>query len=600
MFKLIKELFFLLDKKQRSNLYKLQVLVVLMACLELIGIASIGPFMALVSDMSLLDSNSYFKYIKEIFHPENQYGMLYIVGCLVLVALALSSFVSMVTTWYLSLFSFKTGAEMADRLYSYYLRQSWVFHSNTSSAKITKQLSTETTRITAHVILPLMQMNARIVLVCFIVSALFIFNPLVALSGALIFSLAYVFLYKVVKTRLKVNGESISNMSEVRFRIINEGLGGIKDILILNRSNDLINQFKKSGAEFSIANGENNALSLVPRYIMEFLAFGSMIGLILYLIKTNPSDLGSILPTLAVYGIAGFKLLPAIQQVYASMALVKGNIEAFQEIKPDLVASIQSEFKVNENINSSARMNCKKTISLNNVTFSYPGTEKNILDQLTMSFPVNSIVGVVGSSGSGKSTAIDMILGLISPSKGSLDIDGKAVSSETMRTWQNNLGFVPQDIFLSQGSIAENIAFGLEKENIDFNKVEQVIKFAKLEALINDLPEGIYSLVGERGVQLSGGQRQRIAIARALYTDSSILIFDEATSALDGVTEKLIMDAIHQFSGKKTIILIAHRIKTVSKCDVIFFLDKGKVTQQGTYDELLDTNESFREMANHA
>ena len=598
MFKLIRELFSLLDKKQKASLYKLQTLVVLMACLELIGIASIGPFMALVSDMTLLDSNRYFKYIYDFFQPSNQYDMLYIVGCLVLVALALSSLVSMLTTWYLSLFSFRIGTEIADRLYSHYLRQSWTFHSNTSSAKITKQLSTETIRITAQVILPLMNMNARIVLVLFIVSALFIFNPLVAISGAIIFSLAYIFLYKVVKTRLKVNGESISNMSEVRFRIINEGLGGIKDILILNRSSDLIKQFKKSGVEFSVANGENNALSLVPRYIMEFLAFGSMIALILYLIKTNPSDLASILPTLAIYGIAGFKLLPAIQQVYASMAVIKGNIEAFQEIKPDLIASIQSASQVN--IETDSRMVCNESISLHNVSFSYPGTDKKILDELTMSFPVNSVVGVVGPSGSGKSTAIDMILGLISPSKGSLNIDGKAVSMNNMRSWQNNLGFVPQDIFLSQGSIAENIAFGLDTENINFNKVQQVVKFAKLESLINDLPEGIHSLVGERGVQLSGGQRQRIAIARALYSDSSVLIFDEATSALDGVTEKLIMDAIHQFSGEKTIILIAHRIKTVAKCDVIFYLDKGKVIHQGTYNELLENNESFREMANHA
>lgn len=600
MFKLIKELFSLLDSGQRASLYKLQVLVVLMACLELIGIASIGPFMALVSDISLLDSNRYFKYIYEIVQPDNQYDMLYIVGCLVLAALAFSSLISMLTTWYLSLFSFRTGTEIADRLYSHYLRQSWTFHSNTSSAKITKQLSTETIRITAQVILPLMNMNARIVLVLFIVSALFIFNPFVAICGAIIFSLAYIFLYKIVKTRLKVNGESISNMSEVRFRIINEGLGGIKDILILNRSSDLIKQFKKSGVEFSVANGENNALSLVPRYIMEFLAFGSMIALILYLIKTNPSDLASILPTLAIYGIAGFKLLPSIQQVYASMAVIKGNIEAFQEIKPDLIASIQSAPQVNCNIETDSRMACNESISLHNVSFSYPGTNKKILDELTMSFPANSVVGVVGPSGSGKSTAIDMILGLISPSKGSLNIDGKAVSADTIRSWQNNLGFVPQDVFLSQGSIAENIAFGLDKENINFSKVEQVIKFAKLESLIDDLPEGIHSLVGERGVQLSGGQRQRIAIARALYSDSSVLIFDEATSALDGVTEKLIMDAIHEFSGKKTIILIAHRIKTVAKCDVIFYLDKGKVIQQGTYNELLEKNESFREMANHA
>jgi len=272
---------------------------------------------------------------------------------------------------------------------------------------------------------------------------------------------------------------------------------------------------------------------------------------------------------------------------------------SFENIKDDLIESKRQNTS-EVGILEKEQLYVKKNIVLEDVTFTYPNKEKPVLCNLSLTIKTNSIVGIVGLSGSGKSTLIDIVLGLISPQSGRLKVDDIKVSKENLRAWQNSIGFVPQSIFLSEGTIAENVAFGISKSNIDTMIVKQALKLAHLEELVSNMPKGIDTKVGERGVQLSGGQRQRIGIARALYNDPSLLVFDEATSALDGTTEKMIMDAIHDFSGMKTIIMIAHRLKTVQKCDVIYFINHGKIIDSGTYSELLEKNEQFREMAKHA
>ena len=239
-------------------------------------------------------------------------------------------------------------------------------------------------------------------------------------------------------------------------------------------------------------------------------------------------------------------------------------------------------------------------INLEGISFTYPGKLNPAVDDLNMIIPANSVVGLVGESGSGKSTTIDLLIGLLNPQKGAISIDNVCVNDVNKRAWQNTLGFVPQSIFLSEGTIAENVAFGLPPQSIHLEQVNRALQLANLTELVKELPEGINTKVGERGVQLSGGQRQRIGIARALYHEANVLVFDEATSALDGISEKIIMEAIHEFSGKKTIIMIAHRLKTVQKCDIIYIMDKGKIIDQGTYHELLESNSKFKEMAEHS
>lgn len=599
MFKMIRQLFSLLTPQQLKQFYILQLLVVVMAFTELVGIASIAPFMALVGDISLLEKEGLFAELYQLSGIANPMDFLFYTGLTVLVTLTLSTVISMVTIWRLSLYAARVGTEIADRLYTHYMHQDWLFHASGSSAHLTKQVSTEAQRVTDQIIQPLMQMNAKVVLAVFISVSILIYDPFIAVAGLLLFSCAYFLLYKLVRKRLQTNGHKISQVFTERFRLMNEGFGGIKDVLLLDRRQDFVERFQDSGKLLARARGINIAISQVPRYFMELIAFGAMISLVLLLIKLHQGNLGTVLPILAVYALAAFKLLPALQQIYSSVAQIKGNTAAFEAIKDDLAKSLVDPQPIDEG-SKPAHLQLEKQISLNNITFSYPNKATPAVNGLNMVIPKNSVIGLVGASGSGKSTAIDLLLGLLTPQKGELWIDGTCITADKKRAWQNNLGFVPQSIYLSEGSIAENVAFGLPVKNINIEQVNKALKLANLTELLEQLPEGINTKVGERGVQLSGGQRQRIGIARALYHEAEVLVFDEATSALDGITEKIIMEAIHDFSGQKTIIMIAHRLKTVQKCDIIYMMDQGKIVDQGTYQQLLVSNIKFKEMAEHA
>jgi ATP-binding cassette, subfamily B, bacterial PglK len=332
---------------------------------------------------------------------------------------------------------------------------------------------------------------------------------------------------------------------------------------------------------------------------MELIAFGAMISIILFHITTN-DNINGILPLLSIYALAAFKLLPAFQQIYASIGQIKGNISAFESIKEDLLKTKNISEEIFKNEIQTKEINLKDQIHLNSIYFTYPNKQKAVLNNISLTIPSNSVVGIVGPSGSGKTTLIDVLLGLIQPEKGNLEIDKTIINKDNIVSWQKNIGYVPQDIFLSEESIAENIAFGIPKKLIDYERINKAIKLSHLDSLINSLEGGLSTMVGERGVQLSGGQRQRIGIARALYHKTNVFIFDEATSSLDGITEKSIMNAINDFKGNKTIILVAHRLKTIKNCDIIFFIEDGKLIDKGTYDELITKNLDFKKMTKYA
>ena len=441
-------------------------------------------------------------------------------------------------------------------------------------------------------------MVARLVLIVTMAIAIFIYDPKVALSGLLIFSMGYFVLYRTARRKLQSNGKIITDANRLRMSLMQEGFGGIKDTLLLGRQADFNERFEKSSLDFGRAQGNNAVLAQVPRYAMELLAFGSIILLVLYLLSFYNGNLSQVLPTLAVYSLAGFRLLPAFQQVYVATTSIRGNIAAFENLLEDFENSQGAQ--TGKPAEAFGRLSVKNEITLSNIHFCYPGKEQGALNGINIRIPTNKVIGVVGASGSGKSTAIDILLGLIEPDSGQLLVDEKPINTENRRAWQNSLGYVSQAIFLSDSSIRENIAFGLPATKIDEDRVKQATRLAHLDELVDSLPEGLDTRVGERGIQLSGGQRQRIGIARALYSDADVLVFDEATSALDGITERLVMDAIHDFTGKKTIVLIAHRLATVKACDCIYLMSAGRVVDSGTYDDLIERNKMFKKMAAQA
>lgn len=598
MIKRFRQLLNLLTIGQRKDFIFFQVLLVIMSFLEVIGIASIIPFMTLVGDMSVLRQDTLIAkfYYFSGFSSENDF--VFLLGIGVFIFLFIASIFSMFSTWKLSMFAFEAGAEISNKLYNHYLSQNWIFHTSITNAEMSKKITVETLRITGGVLLPFMLMNARFVFVLFVAVAILIYDPIISLTGFFIIFILYLTIYRFVKNRLNRNGIIITKLNQQRFRLMNDAFGGIKDLLLLGRGDYYRKHFIKVSEELAISQGNNTAMAAVPRYIVEIIAFGLIMLLLLTLFVINNGNLRLILPVLSVYALAGYKLLPSFQQIYSSFTTIKANISAFDEIIKELKNYNEHADSVNllkENKQNIIQLN--ENISLEKISFFYPSKKELVLNNVNMKIPSNSVVGVVGPSGAGKSTLIDIILGLIKPQYGKLKIDGNVIDDiEKIRAWQNNIAYVSQNIFLSEQNIAENIAFGVNENEIDQQRLEEVINYADLTEFINNLENKINTKVGERGIRLSGGQKQRIGIARALYNKKDFIIFDEATSSLDGFAEKKIMNTIYGLKGQKTIILIAHRLKTVEKCDLIFFMDKGKIIDQGTYHQLIEKNETFRNL----
>ena len=357
----------------------------------------------------------------------------------------------------------------------------------------------------------------------------------------------------------------------------------------------MINRFDSPAKRFAMHTATQHIAGQMPRFVLEGIAFGGMIFLILYLMSQN-KDLETTLPLIALFTFAAYRLMPSLQQVYAQLVQIRFSVPALNILYDDF-SNVNSTNKEAFSNAKAKPLGLKDSLNLKKVSFKYENAEKKAIDNLSISINAKTKIGLVGSTGSGKSTTIDLILGLLTPDKGQIVVDGKEINESVLLSWQSTIGYVPQQIYLTDNSVAENIAFGLEPKNIDHTAVEKAAQVANLHSfVIEKLPSGYETEIGERGVRLSGGQRQRIGIARALYYDPEILVFDEATSSLDNLTEYAVMDAVHNIGKKKTIIIVAHRISTVKKCDNIFVLDEGKLIGKGNYEELISNNEIFKKM----
>ncbi|MWJ27517.1 ATP-binding cassette domain-containing protein [Halomonas sp. ZH2S] len=603
MLKQLREFYSLLTQQQRRRLLRLQMLIIIMALTQIASVIAIGPFMAVVGDMSKLQGDGWLAWAYTFSGMQSPKDFLSLLGAMVLGVLLLAAVFSMYTTWRLALYSAQVGAELSSRLYHYYLHQPWLFHSSQNTSGLVNKVSAEVQRVTTKIINPAMELNAKSIMVTLMTLAIFLYNPVVAISGLVIFIGAYLLLYQTVRRFLTIHGKRVSEAQSKRFKLMSEGFGGIKDLLLLHRQAGFTSRFEKASNRIARGQGVTQGLSEAPRYAIELVAFGSLILLVLYLLNLYEGNLGAILPALSIYALAGFKMLPGFQKIYTSITKIRGNLAAYDTIREDLIASRCESKKGYAAIEAQpdARITPwvpRREIKLQDVVFDYPGTRALALDGLTLTIPVNQMVGLVGASGSGKSTAVDLLLGLVEPQKGQILIDDVPLTQENLRHWQAGIGFVPQQIFLSDASILENVAFAIDRKDIDVERVKEALHMAQLDDLIEKFPEGLETRIGERGVQISGGQRQRLGIARALYQQARVLVFDEATSALDGITERRVMEDIQRFSGQMTVVLIAHRLATVKECDIIYMLEDGRVSDAGTYDDLASRNHTFQMMAN--
>ncbi len=594
MLNLIRDLLGVMTTEQKRKLFFLQAMVVFSAIFEVVSVLSIGPFMAIVGNVDLIQSNQVVNYLYILSGAGSSVEFMLIVGFLVLLFMFIAAIASIITIWKLSMFAANVGAEFGDRLYKHYIYMDYEYYTSINSSDLVKKIATEVSRVTDNVLQPLVQINARIATIIFISLFVFLYNPVIAVVGVITLGAAYFLLFSIVKNKLLKNGLSISQYSKKRFSLMNEGFGSIKELQVLRRQEYFIDKFKESGKVFASSYGSSNTLYNMPRYFMEFVVFSSMVSLIIVLLSINNSDLAAVLPVLGIFGVAAFKLLPSFQQMYSGAAQIRSNISAFESVKNDL-------FTAKNDINFNAPRECNGKLSgdiiVDNISFSYKDSDKKVLNNISLEIPYKSCIGIVGLSGSGKSTLLDILIGSLSIHDGSISIGSSVLDSNTLNAWRASIGYVSQMALIKDGTIGENIAFGLDNESIDQEKLLAASDMAQLTDWINSLEFGFNTRVGEKGVQISGGQRQRIAIARALYNDADYLFFDEATSALDGVTEKQIMQSINEMSGKKTIIMVAHRVNTIKSCDRIFIIGDGEITAAGTYESLINQNDFFKKIA---
>ena len=590
-----KKILFLLTPRERKSASLLLLMILLMALLDVIGVASILPFMAVLTNPSLIETNFILNAMFEasnIFGVKNNQQFLFFLGVSVFLLLIFSLIFKALTTYVQTQFIQMRLYSISKRLISGYLHQPFSWFLSRHSADLGKTILSEVQRVIGSGISPLMDVISKAIVIITLLTLLILADPKLALVVGLLFGGSYGLIFYFVKSYLKKIGIKQLKSNQSRFLLVSEAFGAAREVKVLGLEQIYIKLFSKSAQSFANTQSLSIVIAQMPRFILEAIAFGGILLMILYQMTQSGSFINA-LPIISLYVFAGYRLMPAFHNVYTSFTQLTFVGPSLDKLHDDL--KNLELFNENEAI---GLIKLNNTITLNNIHYNYPNTSRTALKEISLSIAAKSTVGFVGATGSGKTTIIDIILGLLEAQKGSLEVDGEIITKQNSRSWQRSIGFVPQHIFLSDNTITENIAFGVEPKDINQEMVEKASKIANLHNFVMDeLPKQYKTTIGERGVRLSGGQRQRIGIARALYRNPQILILDEATSALDNQTEKLVMGAINNLSKHITVIIVAHRLTTVKNCDTIFLLDKGQLKDKGTFEELIKNNDQFRNSA---
>ena len=582
----LKKLVYFLTPHERKRAGLLLIMILIMALLDTIGVASILPLIAVLANPDVIETNIILNKIFQVsaaFGVEDSQQFLFILGLIVFVILIISLSFKAFTTYLLVRFIEMRQYTVAKRLIEKYLHQPYSWFLNRNSADLGKTILSEVSQVIAGGLGPFLELIARGTIVLLLTTLLIIIDPKLALIVGISLSIAYWLIFNFTRSYLKkVGGERLKN-NELRFMSISEAFGAAKEVKVSGLEQVYVKRFSDPAQSFAKINSSVSVISSLPRYFLEAIAFGGILIIILYLMAQT-RNFNNVLPIISLYVFAGYRLMPALQQVYASftqLTFIGPSINRLYDDVKNLEPVYSNEDK--------GILLLKKTITLKNIFYNYPNASRTTLKNINLKIFAKTTIGLVGATGSGKTTTVDIILGLLQAQKGTLEVDGQVITRQNSRAWQRCIGYVPQHIFLSDDTVAANIAFGVEPKNIDQRAVEKASKIANLhEFVVDELSQQYQTTIGERGIRLSGGQRQRIGIARALYHNPQVLILDEATSSLDNETEKAVMDAVNNLNKDITIILIAHRLNTVKNCDIIFKLDKGNVVDQGTFDEIIN------------
>ena len=589
----------LLTPRERVRGLQVLALIVLMALFEALGVLAIMPFLAVLADPGMIESHALLARLHAAAGAPETARFLMLLGAGALGLVVVGAAVRTVTELAINRFIQTRVHSFGVRLLQTYLRQPYPFFLQRHSGDLQRAILSEAEKVVQAVYWPGMLLVANGTVLVVLVALLVAVDPLVALGATVVLGSAYLSIYLAVRQRLRRIGAEGVAANQARFQATTEALGGIKGVRLQGAERQVLDRFAAPSEALARRIAASTTISHVPKYAIEAIGFGGILALALVLLARHGADgaaLGQVLPLIGLYAFAGYRLLPAVQAVYRGFTMLRFGDAG--------LASVEADLRLGRDVPDlpagppPALLPLRQALRLERVSFAYPGGSGAGLHGIDLTVPAGARVGIVGRTGSGKTTLVDVILGLLTPDAGQVLVDGAALTPDRLRGWQRAIGYVPQDIFLRDGTIAENIAFGADPDDIDPAAIERAARLAQLHDFVTtELQRGYETRVGERGVRLSGGQRQRIGIARALYHDPTLLVFDEATSALDNETERLVMDAIAGLGGDRTVLMIAHRLSTVRDCDMILVLEGGRLAGLGRYEDLLADNDAFRRIA---
>ena len=587
---LYRQLNSLFNRRERWQLGILAVALIVRAGVEMVGVGSIAPFMSVVADPSGVQENQWLRWAYEAFGFTSTTAFLTALGMAVVVVLAVSNAFSALALWGMLRFSYGMHHRLSNRLFRSYLAQPYSFFVERNSASFSKTILTEVMQVIQGVMTPVLNITARSLVVVALVGLLIVLDPMLAMVIVLVLGGVYGGLYTLVRTKQRRLGRERVAANQERFKVTGEAFGGIKDVKVLGREDAFVSRFAPASWTYSKATASNAVIAQLPRYLFETIAFGGIVLIVLYYLQAG-QGLAQILPTISLYAFAGYRLMPELQQLFGGVAAIRFNRAALDDLTDDL-----GRFALAAPVSDTRPLPFTNAISFEDVTFRYARADRPALDGVVLTIPHNQTIGLVGASGSGKTTLVDMLLGLYTPEAGRILVDDTPLTAGISALGDGRWGTCLSTFSCAMTRSNTTSPSACRKPRWTPLTVERAARIAHLHDFIRTLPDGYATIVGERGVRLSGGQRQRIGIARALYHDPDVLIMDEATSALDGVTEEGVMGAIRDLSGRKTIVLIAHRLTTVRSCDTVYLLEEGSVSDQGTLFELADRNDFFRDM----
>lgn len=579
----VKKIWRLLTPLERRQALVLLCLMILGMLLETLGVGLVTPSIALLTQQNIPQNYPILQPLLDALGNPSQKSLI-IGGMLVLVAVYLlkTTFLAYLS-WRQNKFAFGVQSQLSQRLYQIYLRRPYAFHLKRNSAQLIRNVITEVNLFTFSVMLPTMVLATEALVLIGLCCLLLVFEPFGSAIVLGTLGLAAWAFYQFTRGRLKRWGKERQHHEGLRLQHLQQGLGGVKDVKLLGREIDFLEQFRIHNQHGASVGEKQLTLQQLPRLWLELLAVSGLAILILSMLAQN-RPLDAILPILGLFAATAFRIIPSVNRVLGALNSLRYGLAVIDVLDNELklpALSVATE--------KTLPLPFERDLNIQHVSFAYDGSPITAIDNISLSIRQGESVGFIGSSGAGKSTLVDVLLGLLAPGSGKILVDGSDIQ-DNLRGWQNQIGYVSQSIFLTDDSLRRNVAFGLGNHEIDDIAVNRAIQAAQLTDFVAGLPLGLDTLVGERGTRLSGGQRQRIGIARALYHDPAVLVLDEATSALDLETEREVMQAVNALHGQKTILIVAHRLSTIENCDRLYRIEQGKITKEGSPDDLLKTN----------